>query len=107
MFFLDKTGERKSQATCMVPHVYCKADEDNLGSLDLACLPKLRPLTKHMNMCHYHFQDNVRSRKVMTLLSGTKDQTADTLTKALLQNSIVNIAKPCVDSNPRYPREGL
>ena len=91
----------------MAPQVYCKVDEDNLGSLDLACLPKLQPLTKHMNVCHYHFRDNVRSRKVKTLLSGTKDQTADTLTKALPQKSIVSIAKPCDNSNPRYHRERL
>ena len=55
MFLLDEMRERNFQVICTAPHVYCKVFEDNSGALELARLPKLRPRTKHINVCYHHF----------------------------------------------------
>jgi len=87
MFLLDKMREINLQVICTALHFYCKVFEYNSGSLDVARLPKLKPCTKHINVCNCHFRDHVRSRKVKIFPIGTKEQIADTLTKALPQNS--------------------
>ena len=45
---------------CTEPYVYCKVFEDNSGALELACLPKFRPCTKHINTVWHHFREHVR-----------------------------------------------
>ena len=87
MFLLNEMKERDFQVICTAPHVYCKVFDDNSGALELARLPKLRPPTKHINVCYHHFNKHVCSRKVKIFPIGTKKQIADTLTKALPQNS--------------------
>jgi hypothetical protein len=86
-FLLEEMRERNFQVICTAPHVYCKVFEDNSGGLELLRLPKLRPCTKHINVCYHHFREHARSRKVKIFPINTKDQVADTLTKALDQNS--------------------
>ena len=93
MFLLDEMKCRNFQVICTTPHVYCKVFEDNSGALELARLPKLRPRTKHINVCYHHFREHVRSRKVKIFPIGTKDQTADALTKALPQNTFIRHRK--------------
>ena len=88
LFLLDEMKDRIFQVMCTTPHVYCKVFEDNLGALELARFPKLFPHTKHIHVFYHHFQEHVRSRKVKIFPIGTKDQTADTLTKVLPQNLI-------------------
>jgi hypothetical protein len=78
---------------CTKPHVYCKVFEDNSGALELARLPKLRPRTKHINVCYHHFREHVRKGLIKIFPIDTKDQIADTLTKALAQNSFVKLRK--------------
>ncbi|KAL7475502.1 hypothetical protein ACHAW6_001413, partial [Cyclotella cf. meneghiniana] len=51
MELLDDMKDRLSQVICTHPIVYCKVFEDNTGALELACLPKLCPRTKHINIC--------------------------------------------------------
>jgi hypothetical protein len=68
------------------PYVYCKVFEDNSGALELARLPKLRPRTKHINVCYHHFREHVRKGLIKIFPVGTADQKADVLTKALAQN---------------------
>ena len=68
MRLLDKIRERKLQATCMTPTVYCKIGEDNLGSMELTCLPKLQSHTHHTNACYPHFRKHGCSRKIQTFL---------------------------------------
>ena len=46
---------------CTQPYVYCKVFEDNSGALELARLPKLRPCTKHINVCYHHFREHVHN----------------------------------------------
>ena len=89
MFLLDEMGDGGFQVICTTPHVYCKVFEDNSVALELARLPKLRPRTKHIHVCYHHFREHVRSRKVKIFPIGTKEQTPDTLTKALPQNTFV------------------
>jgi hypothetical protein len=72
------------------PYVYCKVFEDNSGALELARLPKLRPRTKHINICYHHFREHVRKGLIKIFPIDTNDQVADTLTKALPQNLFVH-----------------
>ncbi len=93
MFLLDEMRNKGLQVICTAPHVYCKVFKDKSGALELARLPKLRPRTKHINVCYHHFQEHVRSRKVKIFPIGTKEQTADTLTKALPKNTFFQHCK--------------
>ena len=87
MFLLKEMREQGHAVICTDPHVFCKVFEDNSGALELARLPKLRPRTKHINVCYHHFREHVRSRLVKIYPVSTHDQVADTLTKALSQNA--------------------
>jgi len=86
MFLIQEMKEKGFQVICTQPYVYCKVFEDNSGALELARLPKLRPRTKHINVCYHHFREHVRNGLIKIFPVGTKDQTADVLTKALPQN---------------------
>jgi hypothetical protein len=68
---------------CTVPQVYCKAFEDNSGALELAKAPKMRPITKHINLMFHHFRDYVRRGLIMIYTVGTLQQLADIFTKPL------------------------
>jgi hypothetical protein len=85
MNLLQEMRERNYQVICTEPHVYCKVFEDNSGALELARLPKLRPRTKHINVCYHHFREHVRKGLIKIFPIDTKDQIADSLTKALAQ----------------------
>jgi hypothetical protein len=60
MNLLQEMREQDFQVICTEPHVYCKVFEDNSGALELARLPRLRPRTKHINVCYHHFRKHVR-----------------------------------------------
>ena len=68
------------------PTIFCKAFEENSGDLDLARLPKMRPCTKHINLCYYHFREHVNQGLIRIYPVSTDDQIADILTKPLLKN---------------------
>jgi hypothetical protein len=86
MSLLQEMREQDYQVICTKPHVYCKVFGDNSGALELARLPKLRPMTKHINVCCHHFCNHVRKGLIKIFPIDTKDQIADALTKALSQN---------------------
>jgi hypothetical protein len=86
MNLLQGMREQDYQVICTKPHVYCKLFEDNSGALELARLPKLRPRTKHINVCYHHFCKHVCKGLIKIFPINTKDQIADALTKALAQN---------------------
>ncbi len=88
MNLLEEMREQDFQVICTEPHVYCKVFEDNSGALELTRLPKLRPRTKHINVCYHHFRKHVRKGLIKIFPIDTKDQIADTLTKALAQNDL-------------------
>ena len=62
MGLLQEMRERGFKVLCTDPYVYCKVFEDNSGALELARLPKLRPRTKHINVCYHHFFVNMCER---------------------------------------------
>jgi hypothetical protein len=86
MGLLQEMRERNFIVLCTEPYVYCKVFEDNSGALELARLPKLRPRTKHINVCYHHFREHVRKGLIRIFPVDTKDQIADALTKPLAQN---------------------
>jgi hypothetical protein len=86
MNLIQKMQEKQFQVICTQPYIYCKVFENNSGALELARLPKLRPRTKHINVCYHHFCEHVRKGLIKIFPINTKDQIADTLTKALAQN---------------------
>jgi hypothetical protein len=87
MELLAEMRERKHKVICDKPVVYCKVFEDNSGALELARLPKLRPRTKHINVCYHHFREHVRLGLITIHPVSTDDQIADILTKPLAQNT--------------------
>ena len=88
--------EKGSQVIRMQSYVYCKVFEDNSGALELARLPKLRPRTKHINVCYHHFRVHVQNGLIKIFPIGTKDQTHDVLTKAHPQKRISTSLPPYV-----------
>ncbi len=86
MNLLQEMREQEFQVTCNEPYVYCKVFEDNSGALELTRLPKLRPRTKHINVCYHHFCEHVRKGLIKIFPINTKDQIAEILTKPLAQN---------------------
>jgi hypothetical protein len=86
MGLLQEMRERGFKVLCTEPYVYCKVFEDNSGALELARLPKLRPRTKHINVCYHHFREHVRKGLIKIFPVDTKNQIADALTKPLAQN---------------------
>ncbi len=99
MNLLEEMREQDFQVICTKPHEYCKVFEDNSGALELARLPKLRPRTKHMNVCYHHFHEHVRKGLIKIFPIDTKDQIADALTKALAQMTFNVITATYVASN--------
>ncbi len=86
MNLLQEMRERDFKVICTKPNVYCKVFEDNSGTLELTRLPKLRPRTKHINICYHHFCKHVHKELIKIFLIDIKDQIADALMKALAQN---------------------
>jgi hypothetical protein len=72
-----------SPVICTKPYVYCKVFEDNSGALELARLLKLRPCTKHINVCYHHFCKHVHKGLIKIFPVSTADQIANVLMKAL------------------------
>ncbi len=58
MNLLQEMREQNFKVICIKPcYVYCKEFEDNSGALEVTRLPKLRPRTKHINICYHHFSN--------------------------------------------------
>ncbi len=58
MNLLQGMREQDYQDICTT-HIYCEVFENNSGALELARLLKLRPRTKHINICYHHFCKHV------------------------------------------------
>ncbi len=86
MGLLQEMRERKFQVICTEPYVYCKVFEDNSGALELARLPKLRPRTKHINVCYHHFHEHVWKGLIRIFPIDMKEQITNALMKPLAQN---------------------
>ena len=66
-----------------VPKIHCKVFEDNSGALETACLPKVRPRTKHLNNVYHHFRQHVENQEISINSIDTDHQIADIFTKPL------------------------
>ncbi len=83
---MELVKELKGQGFDMVstqPTVHCRVFEDNSGALEIAKVPKMCPLTKHINVKFHHFRDYVDCGEIMLHTINTHDQPADMLTKLL------------------------
>ena len=76
---------------CEEPHVYCKVFEDNSGDFEITRLLKMRPRTKHINVCYHHFREYVRKGIIKIFPIDTMEQVADIFTKPLVQNTFVKL----------------
>ncbi len=81
MFFLGELQQQKIKVH-PTPTVHCRVFEDNAAALEIARVPKLRPRTRHINVIYHHFRDEVANKQIQLNAIGSKDQYADTLTKA-------------------------
>ncbi len=95
MFLIQEIKAKEFHVICTKPYVYCKVFKDNSGALELARLPKLRPRTKHINVCYHHFREHVRNGLIKIFPIRTKDQTANVLTRLFLRTTFNVIATTC------------
>ena len=65
------------------PITTCRVFEDNVGALELANTPKLRPRTKHLAVHLHHFHQYILDKTITVEKVDTKFQRADIMTKAL------------------------
>jgi hypothetical protein len=65
------------------PKIHCKLFEDNVGAIELAKVPKMRPLTKHINPKYHHFRKHVHDGDVTVQYVPSEEQWADIFTKNL------------------------
>jgi hypothetical protein len=75
------------------PTIRYKAFEDNLGALQLARLPKMRPRTRHINVKYHHFREAVAKGRITIEHVSTTNQLAETLTKNLPRDLFVRLRK--------------
>ena len=66
-----------------VPNITCRVFEDNVGALELANNPKLRPRTKHLAVQLHHFRLYTLAKQIMVEHVKTQNQIADIFTKPL------------------------
>jgi hypothetical protein len=65
------------------PVVRCKVFEDNVGAIELANAPKLRPRTKHIVIQYHHFRSHVAKKLISSQHVTTAEQVANIATKPL------------------------
>ena len=77
----EEFGIKLSPGTPQVKH--CSVHEDNVGALELANNPKLRPRTKHIAVQYHHFRSYVENGTIKVHHISTTEQLADMFTKPL------------------------
>jgi hypothetical protein len=77
----------------VLPTVKCKVFEDNVGAIELAKAPRMRPRTKHIDIQYHHFREAVQQKKISILHVSTKEQVADIATKPLPRHSFQYLRK--------------
>jgi hypothetical protein len=76
-----------------IPTVHCAVFEDNIGAIEMARLPKMRPRTKHLNAKYHHFREAVANKWITINYINTKSQIADILTKAVITELFETLRK--------------
>ena len=99
---LELTKEMRSyhiESHLAIPKIHCKVFEDNSGALELACTPKLRPCTKHINNAYRHFREYTQPSMdgtkptVEIVPISTDEQLGDMLTKPLPALAFIKLRK--------------
>ncbi len=65
------------------PKIRCRIFEDNIGAVEMANVPKMRPRTKHLNVKYHFFRQFVQKGMLIVEHIAGERQMADILTKAL------------------------
>ena len=65
------------------PKMHCTVFEDNKGCINLVNVPKMRPRPKHIGLKYHHFREHARNKTVSVEYIDTKEQIADSFTKAM------------------------
>ena len=73
------------------PLITCRTFEDNVGALELANNPKLRPRTKHIAVQFHHFRSYVQRKLITVQHVSTTEQIADIFTKALPRPAFLHL----------------
>ena len=89
-FLLQETEKYCIKTISDSPKVYFKAFEDNSGALELTCITKLQPGTKHVNVLYHHLQLYVRDKSISIFPMDKLNQTVDIFTKPLSQNDFLH-----------------
>ena len=87
MYLLNLVDEFKEHGVNLPnaakPHITCRVFEDNVGAMELANTPKLRPRTKHLAVQLHHFRQYLIDKRVTVERVATQHQLADIFTKPL------------------------
>ena len=61
MRLLEEVKQKLDKDVIAVPAIHCTLFKDNSGALELACIPKMQPCTKNININikYHHFHDYV------------------------------------------------
>ena len=89
MELLDELRYRGYDLCSTEPIIYCKAFKDNSGALEIACLPKMRPHTKAINVIYQHYREYLRLGMIKINPISTNDQVPDMFIKPLTQNNSI------------------
>jgi hypothetical protein len=78
-----EAAEQRVISDTSAPIIRCKIFEDNIGAVEMANVPKMRPRTKHLNVKYHFFCQFVRKGILLVKHIAGEHQMADILTKAL------------------------
>ena len=89
MGILKEAQEQGLQVNYLPPKVHCTVFEDNSSALELACLPKIHPQTKHINQSFHHFREHMECQDIIIKATPSDQQMADILNKPLAETAFV------------------
>ena len=99
MNLIDELREKGVELIHEKPEIKCQVFEDNVGAIELAKLPKLRPRTKHIAIQFHHFRSwtvkglNGEEPKIKISYISTELQEADILTKPIPRQQFQKLRK--------------
>ena len=86
------------------PKVHCTVFEDNSSALELACLPKIYPQTKHINQSFLHFCEHVECQDVIIKATPSDKEMAESSTNPSLKLPLFAITRQSWDGRQHVSR---
>jgi hypothetical protein len=86
-WLMDEARQQGIPVLNATPKMCYKIFEDNVGAIEMANIPTMRPRTKHLNIKYYHFREEVSKGTISIHHMRTEEQIADILTKPLPEAS--------------------